>query len=97
LIEASRLPKWPQLGLHILMAVIALVTARVCVQLALLHEQPDPSTGQPVLCVRCERVVPDMPFCPACGAATRASSRSSRRRRRESPPLRYGRVDGGDV
>ena len=37
LIEASRLPKWPQLGLHILMAVIAMVTARVCVQLALLH------------------------------------------------------------
>ncbi len=97
LTDASRLAKWPQLLLHVLLTVIALLTARVCVQLALLYEQPDPSTRQPVLCVRCERVVPDMPFCPACGAATRASSRSSRRRRRESPPLRYGRVNGGDV
>lgn len=97
LIEASRLPKWPQLGLHILMAVIALVTARVCVQLALLHEQPDPSTGQPVLCVRCDRVVPAMAFCPACGAAARASSRSSRRQRRESPPRRRETANGADV
>lgn len=85
-IDASRLPKWPQLGLHILMTVIALLAARFCLQLALLHEKPDPFTEQPVLCMHCERVVPDMPFCPACGAAARASSRSSRRRRRESPP-----------
>ncbi len=85
-IDAARLPKWPQLGLHILMTVVALLAARVCLQLALLHEEPDPFTGQPTLCVHCERVVPDMPFCPACGAAARASSRSSRRRRRESPP-----------
>ena len=85
-IDASRLPKWPQLALHIVMTVIALLTARFCVQLALLHEEPDQFTDQPLLCVQCDRVVPDMPFCPACGAATRASSRSSRRRRRESPP-----------
>ncbi len=95
--DASRLPKWPQVLLHVLMAVIALLTARACVQLALLFEQPDPATGGPVLCPRCERVVPDMPFCPACGTATRASSRSSRRRRRASPPVRYGAVNGPDV
>ena len=88
-IDASRLPKWPQLGLHLLMTVIALLAARVCLQLALLHEEPDPFTGRPLLCLHCERVVPDMPFCPACGAATRASSRSSRLLRRESPPTRH--------
>jgi hypothetical protein len=87
-IDAARLPKWPQLGLHILMTVVALISARICLQLASLHEQPDPYSGEPLLCVHCEHVVPDMAFCPACGAAARASSRSSRRRRRESPPTR---------
>lgn len=87
-IDSARMPKWPQLALHIALTLIALLAARVCLQLALLHEEPDPFTGQPVLCVHCRRVVPDMPFCPACGAAARASSRSSRRRRRESPPTR---------
>lgn len=88
LIDASRLPKWPQLGLHILLTVFALLATRVCLQLALLHEKPDSFAGDPVLCVHCERVVPGMPFCPACGAAARASSRSSRRQRREVPPER---------
>lgn len=97
LIDSSRLPKWPQLGLHILMTVIALLTARVCVQLALLHELPDPSTGRPVLCVHCDRVVPDMAFCPACGVAARASSRSSRRRRREHPPARRDSARSAEV
>ena len=96
-IDASRLPKWPQLGLHIVMTVIALLAARVCLQLALLHEEPDPFTGRPVLCVHCEHVVPDMPFCPACGAANRASSRSSRRLRRESPPTRQTGTSSADV
>ncbi len=93
-IDASRLPRWPQLGLHILMTVIALLAARMCLQLALLHEEPDPFSGRPVLCVHCERVVPEMPFCPACGAATRASSRSSRQRRRESPPTWQAGTNG---
>jgi len=86
-IDAARLPKWPQLAMHILMALIALLAVRVCVQLALLHEQPDPYSGEPVLCMHCDRVVPDMAFCPACGASSRASSRSSRSIRRESPPV----------
>lgn len=68
-------------------AVLALLLARCAIQIALLHERPDPSTGQPVLCVHCRTVVPDMPFCSSCGAASRASSRTSRRRRRESPPV----------
>ena len=96
-IDAARLPKWPQLALHLLMAVIALLAVRICVQLALLHEQPDPYTGTPVLCVHCERVVPNMAFCPACGAAARASSRSSRRVRQESPPVREEGITRGDV
>ena len=97
LIDASRLPKWPQLGLHILMTVFALLAVRVCLQLALLHEEPDPFAQAPVLCVHCDRVVPDMPFCPACGAAARASSRSSRRQRREAPPERHDAGAGRDV
>jgi len=99
-IDAARLPKWPQLAMHIAMTLIALLALRVCIQLALLHEQPDPYSGEPVLCVHCERVVPDMAFCPACGAASRAASRSSRRLRRESPPVREAGISGtisGDV
>jgi len=96
-IDAVRLPNWPQLALHVLVAVIALLAVRICVQLALLHEQPDPYSGTPVLCVHCERVVPNMAFCPACAAAARASSRSSRRVRQESPPVREGGAIRGDV
>ena len=75
-------------ALKIALAVVALIVVRSAVQVALLHEAPDPATGDPILCVHCERVVPDMPFCVACGAAGRASSRSSRRLRRAEPPVR---------
>lgn len=87
-IDAARLPRIPQLLLHLGVTALALIAVRAGMQMALLHEQPDEWTGHPLLCVHCERVVPDMPFCPACGAAERASSRSSRRARRESPPQR---------
>lgn len=86
--DAARLPKLPQLLLHLGLAVLALLAVRTGMQMALLHEAIDPATGRPVLCEHCERVVPDMPYCPACGAAARAASRSSRRLRRESPPQR---------
>ncbi len=86
-VDAARLPKLPQLFLHLALTVLALLATRTAMQLALLHESPDPPTGQPVLCERCDRVVPDMPFCPSCGAASHASSRSARRLRRESSPL----------
>lgn len=72
----------------IVLAIVALIVVRCAVQIALLHEAPDPATRNPVLCVHCNRVVPAMPFCVACGSAARASSRSSRRLRRESPPVR---------
>ncbi len=77
------------LFLHIALTFVALLTLRFGVQLALLHETPDPiRQSQPLLCVRCDQVVPDTAFCPACGAATRASSRSSREARRRSRPYR---------
>ena len=81
-----RRPRVMDVSLKLGLAVLALLITRCAVQIALLHEAPDPSTGQPLLCVHCERVVPDMPFCSACGAAARASSRTSRRLRHEKPP-----------
>lgn len=70
------------------LAALALFVVRCALQIALLHEEPDPATGDPVLCVHCERVVPDRAFCVACGAAARAASRSSRELRRARPPVR---------
>lgn len=96
-IDASPLPRWPQLALHLLMTVVALVAARFCLQLSLLHEVPDRLPDLPVLCLNCEQVVPDMPFCPACGFAARTLSRSTRRQRRERPPIRQNAVDATDV
>ena len=87
-VDSARLAKTSQLALHLLLTVLALLALRIGMQMALLHEEPDPATGQPVLCEHCERVVPDMPFCAACGAATRASSRTARRWRRELRPER---------
>jgi hypothetical protein len=86
-VDSLNLPRVLNMIAMSVIAAIALLTVRCAVQIALLHEAPDPATGAPVLCVHCERVVPDMPFCVACGAAARASSRSSRRLRRESPPV----------
>jgi hypothetical protein len=98
MIDAARMPVWPQLGLHVALTVIALLAARVCLQLALLYEEPDPVSGQqwpglPLLCLHCGRVVPEMPFCPACGSAARASSRSARLRARASRLMPQGGAD----
>ena len=70
-------------GVHVLIAVFALLTLRIGLQVALLHEGRDPMnpSGQ-VLCPHCDHVVPDMAFCPNCGVAARAASRSSRTARR---------------
>ncbi len=87
-IDAAVESRWLIVAIRLALAVLALILVRCAVQIALLNEEPDPATGEPVLCVHCEKVVPDMPFCSACGAAARASSRTSRRRRRESPPVR---------
>lgn len=87
LIDSTRLPQIPQLMLHIVMTVLALLALRLGIQLALLHEEPEPFTGAPLLCVHCERVVPDLTFCPSCGVAARAASRESRRQCRQSRPV----------
>jgi hypothetical protein len=87
MVDSLGLPSFTEIAVKLGIAALALLLVRCAIQIALLHEQPDPWTGQPVLCVHCRKVVPDMPFCSSCGTATRASSRTSRRRRRESPPV----------
>jgi len=80
---------------HLALTAVALLALRIALQLALLHEAHDPiERDEPLLCVHCEHVVPDMAFCPACGVATRASSRTSRRDRREMRPVRQ--LDAAD-
>jgi hypothetical protein len=86
-IDALSLPHTVEVAVNLVQAGVALVTLRVAVQTVLLHETPDPANGDAVLCVHCEKVVPDAPFCVSCGAAARASSRSSRRLRRRCPPV----------
>lgn len=88
IIDSFGIPRALDVMLKVGIAIIAIVTARFGVQIALLHEVPDLWTGEPILCVHCEHVVPDMPFCCECGVAALASSRSSRRLRHESPPQR---------
>lgn len=87
-VDAQGLPRFFDIGAKAGLALLALLVVRCAVQVALLHEIPDPATGDPVLCVHCLRVVPDMPFCVACGAAAQASSRTSRQLRRQYPPVR---------
>lgn len=86
-VDALSLPHAVEVAVNLVQAGVALVMLRVAVQTVLLHETPDPATGDAVLCVHCEKVVPDAPFCVSCGAAARASSRSSRRLRRQCPPV----------
>jgi hypothetical protein len=70
-------------GLHVLIAVIALLALRIGLQAALLHEAHDETNpGEQVLCPHCDHVVPDMAFCPNCGVAARTASRTSRAVRR---------------
>ena len=88
LTDVAGLPQLAQLGVHLAVTLLAVLVLRIGLHLALLHEAHDPITGEPLLCLHCEQVVPDMAFCPACGVATRASSRSSRCARRLSRPVR---------
>ena len=70
-------------GLHLLVAVFALLALRIGLQAALLHEAHDEmNPGAQVLCPHCDHVVPDTAFCPNCGVATRAASRTARAARR---------------
>lgn len=76
-----------KLGFNLALTVLSLLALRIGLQIALLHEKRITGSGAPMLCVYCEKVVPDMAFCPACGAAALASSRTSRRIRRDCPPV----------
>jgi hypothetical protein len=88
-IDVLNLPQTLMLSIHVVMALVALIAVRIAQQLALLHEEHDPILEhEPLLCVHCGNVVPDMAFCPACGVAIRASSRSSRDERRRHRPVR---------
>lgn len=85
-VDGMTLPRAAELGLQLALSVVALLTVRCGVQMALLHEEPDPPTDDPILCLYCEKVVPDSAFCGSCGAAARAASRSSRVLRRRNRP-----------
>jgi hypothetical protein len=87
LIDAAQLPQGVQLGLYLVITVLALLALRVVLHMALLNEEHDPGSGAPLLCPNCDHVVPDMAFCPNCGVATNASSRSSRNARRLAHPV----------
>lgn len=81
-IDVGELPQLQVLGWHLVMAVVAVLALRMGLQLALLHEDPGPCTGEPELCPYCRNVVPDMAFCVLCGAAGLASSHASETARR---------------
>ena len=82
-VDIIGLPELTMLVIHTVLTVVVLLALRAALHLALLYEVHDPiHEHDPILCVHCEMVVPDMPFCPACGVAARACSRESRRARR---------------
>lgn len=80
-VDAASLSTAAELSINLALTAVVLLTLRFAVQMALLHEEPDPATGAAVGCLHCDQTVPDMAFCPACGAAARASSRTWRRLR----------------
>ncbi len=94
-VDVANLAPTVQLGLHLIVAAIALVLLRIGLHAALLHEQPDAAHGQAALCFHCRHAVPDMPFCPNCGAATRAASRAARSARGAALDASAGRPAGG--
>lgn len=82
-IDTAPLLEGLDFGLHVLIAVIALLALRIGLQAALLYEEHDElNPDKQVLCPHCDHVVPDMAFCPNCGVAARAASRTSRETRR---------------
>ncbi|MGX9789289.1 zinc ribbon domain-containing protein [Mycobacterium sp. MMS18-G62] len=79
-------------GVHVLIAIVALLALRIGIQTALLHEVPgDMRPDEQVLCPHCDHVVPDTAFCPNCGVASRAASRTSRAARRASTGIPVAR------
>jgi hypothetical protein len=87
LLDTARLPQGLQLALHLVIAALAILALRIALHTTLLHEAHELMGGEPLLCVHCHHVVPDMAFCASCGVAIRASSRFSRAARRRSRPV----------
>jgi hypothetical protein len=94
-VDVASIAPTVQLGLHLVVAAVALVALRIGVHLALLHEQPDAAQGAAALCFHCRHAVPDMPFCPNCGAAARAASRTARSARRAVAEASAGATPAG--
>jgi hypothetical protein len=70
LVDIAGLRQGVQLGLYLVITVVALLVLRVVLQAALLYEEHDDGCpDEPVLCMECEYVVPDMAFCAHCGMA----------------------------
>jgi hypothetical protein len=90
IIDYEQPPQATLLGLHILVAIAALLLLRFGLHAVLLHEEHEVHIGPPRVCPHCEQVVPSMPFCPHCGFAHRASSRSARARLDLAAPASEG-------
>jgi hypothetical protein len=83
LMEVTPFTNGLHFGLQVFVAIFALLSLRIGVQAALLHEAHDEMNPEAqVLCPHCDHVVPDAAFCPNCGVAARAASRTSRTKRR---------------
>jgi hypothetical protein len=88
LVDIAGLRQGLQLGLYVVITVLALLALRIVVQVTMLHEEHhDGCPDKPLLCAECEYVVPDMAFCAHCGVAANASSRCSRTTRRLARPV----------
>jgi hypothetical protein len=86
--EVSTFANGLHFGLHVVVAVVALLALRIGLQAALLHEAHDEMNPEAqVLCPACDHVVPDTAFCPNCGVATRAASRTARTTQRAPDDL----------
>ena len=82
LVDAAQLPRGGEIAINTALTALAMLTIRVGVQLALLHEATDAPGDTTVVCAHCDRAEPDSAFCVDCGAAARASTRSVRRAQR---------------
>lgn len=81
ILDAKQLPRAVEIAANLALTAMSLITVRLALQTALVHEETDLGATRSVRCAHCEKQVPDLPFCPECGAAARASSRSVRQGR----------------
>jgi hypothetical protein len=86
-IDVADLPQLQILAWHVAMALVAVLSLRAGLQVALLHEASEPASYAPEVCLHCRNVVPDMAFCPSCGASAHTTSRALRTRQQQVTPL----------